>query len=176
MSFEKDSTMSEVSSLLPFAQILLQEKFHLGGCQKCAYQPHQTLAEVAVEHGKNVDDLLKTLNEALHDAADLEIEPVELGRLMCATQLRSQVMLIDVREDWEYNHVHLPGAILLRPDNMNTVFAEAQKVSCPVVICHHGVRSLNAAQYMRSHSIRARSLRGGMEAYAIEVDAALERY
>jgi rhodanese-related sulfurtransferase len=46
-----------------------------------------------------------------------------------------------------------------------------------VVICHHGVRSLNVANWLRNQGFdQAQSLRGGIDAWARDVDPAVMRY
>jgi rhodanese-related sulfurtransferase len=45
-----------------------------------------------------------------------------------------------------------------------------------VVLCHHGVRSYHAAAFLDSVGIPAASLRGGIEAWAADVDPRMPRY
>ncbi len=46
-----------------------------------------------------------------------------------------------------------------------------------VVYCHHGIRSMHAALYLRSHGFTdVKSLRGGIERWATEIDPTLARY
>jgi rhodanese-related sulfurtransferase len=46
-----------------------------------------------------------------------------------------------------------------------------------VTVCHTGVRSLTAARFLREAGIpRARSLRGGVEAWARRVEPTMARY
>jgi rhodanese-related sulfurtransferase len=46
-----------------------------------------------------------------------------------------------------------------------------------VVICHHGVRSLNVANWLRNQGFeQAQSLRGGIDAWSRDVDPAMARY
>jgi rhodanese-related sulfurtransferase len=46
-----------------------------------------------------------------------------------------------------------------------------------VVICHHGVRSLNVANWLRNQGFEhAQSLRGGIDAWSRDVDPAVLRY
>jgi rhodanese-related sulfurtransferase len=48
----------------------------------------------------------------------------------------------------------------------------------PVVVhCHHGVRSLRVAHWLRERGFSgARSMRGGIDAWSLEVDASIPRY
>ena len=46
-----------------------------------------------------------------------------------------------------------------------------------VLFCHHGMRSLDAAAWLRSQGVEgARSMAGGIDRWAIEVDARVPRY
>ena len=46
-----------------------------------------------------------------------------------------------------------------------------------VFVCHHGIRSLDAAAFFIGHGFeRVRSLTGGIDAWSVEVDQALPRY
>ena len=45
-----------------------------------------------------------------------------------------------------------------------------------VVYCHHGLRSAAVVQWLRRQDIPALNLRGGIDAWAAEVDPALSRY
>jgi rhodanese-related sulfurtransferase len=45
-----------------------------------------------------------------------------------------------------------------------------------VVVCHHGMRSLRGARFLRSVGINAFSMRGGIDAWAKEIDAEMARY
>ena len=54
---------------------------------------------------------------------------------------------------------------------------ELTRAPVVVTICHHGVRSYSAALYLRQKGIaQARSLEGGVEAWALTVDPAMARY
>jgi rhodanese-related sulfurtransferase len=46
-----------------------------------------------------------------------------------------------------------------------------------LVVCHHGVRSMNVAFWLRGQGFeQAQSVRGGIDAWAAEVDAGVARY
>ncbi|MCA2960253.1 MAG: sulfurtransferase [Silvanigrellales bacterium] len=90
---------------------------------------------------------------------------------------KNEVLLVDVRESWEFELTHLPGSLLLGETNMEDVFARARRSKEVVLVCHHGLRSLNATLFFRQNGVtQARSLRGGVDAFAREVDATLPRY
>jgi rhodanese-related sulfurtransferase len=46
-----------------------------------------------------------------------------------------------------------------------------------VILCHHGVRSMNVTSWLRNQGFeQVQSLRGGIEAWATEIDPAVSRY
>jgi rhodanese-related sulfurtransferase len=46
-----------------------------------------------------------------------------------------------------------------------------------IVVCHHGARSMNVAAWLRNQGFeQAQSLRGGIDAWSVEVDPAVARY
>lgn len=50
-------------------------------------------------------------------------------------------------------------------------------MECVVVVCHHGLRSMNATLYLRENGVRnARSLSGGIDAYSSKLDNSIPKY
>jgi adenylyltransferase/sulfurtransferase len=88
-----------------------------------------------------------------------------------------KLLLIDVREPWEYDLVKIPGAKLIPlgtlPANLNALL-DADEVIC---YCHHGIRSLDAAVWLRQQGVAsAKSMAGGIERWSVEVDPQVPRY
>jgi len=86
--------------------------------------------------------------------------------------------LIDVREPWEFATAKIEGSVLIP---MGDVPGRAHQELDPderlVVLCHHGMRSLNVTVWLRNQGFEnAQSLRGGIEAWSAEVDATVPRY
>jgi rhodanese-related sulfurtransferase len=105
---------------------------------------------------------------------DFEISPADAAELLKEKQAR----MIDVREPWEFATAHIEGSV---PMPMGDVPARAHQELDPeerlVLICHHGVRSMNVAVWMRNQGFeRAQSVRGGIDAWSVEVDPAVSRY
>jgi molybdopterin/thiamine biosynthesis adenylyltransferase/rhodanese-related sulfurtransferase len=91
------------------------------------------------------------------------------------------ITLLDVREPWEVQIAHLPGAVVIP---LGLLEAELEQgiagldPSSPVVaFCHHGVRSATALELLRRHGFTAaRHLEGGIDAWSRTIDRALPRY
>ena len=106
-----------------------------------------------------------------------EIEPATLAARLAGPP-ESQPLLLDVRFDEEYEHVALPGALLIPLPELSERFGELEpfRHRSIVVYCHHGVRSLDGTAYLRARGLDAVSLRGGIDLYARTVDPSLPRY
>jgi rhodanese-related sulfurtransferase len=106
---------------------------------------------------------------------DLEMAPQELKAILSG---EGQLILLDVREPWETNAVGFPGAHAMPMGEVPArAFNELDPDGRIVVICHHGVRSLNVANWLRNQGFeQAQSLRGGIDAWSRDVDPAVARY
>jgi rhodanese-related sulfurtransferase len=87
------------------------------------------------------------------------------------------VLLLDCREPWEYDKCSIAGARLIPmkqvPQRLDELKAENREI---VVYCHHGMRSLSVANYLRAQGLAALSLTGGIDRWSQEVDASVPRY
>ncbi len=87
--------------------------------------------------------------------------------------------LIDCREAEELAVCQLPGNEWIPlgtfPEKAAAIAADAQRGI--VVYCHHGMRSMRAAQFLRAHGVaRAFSMAGGIDAWSRLVDPKVPRY
>jgi rhodanese-related sulfurtransferase len=90
---------------------------------------------------------------------------------------RSAPYLLDVREPWEFERCHLSLSQLLPLQDIPQRWSELPQDRDIVVICHHGMRSLQAAQFLQSAGLtRLFNLSGGVDAWAAQVDPAMPRY
>jgi rhodanese-related sulfurtransferase len=84
------------------------------------------------------------------------------------------IELLDVRELWEYDIVHIPGARLVPMSEFQIHFPTLDKNKKTVVLCHHGSRSLNVCAFLASKGFQhVYNLEGGINAYATLVDPSL---
>ena len=105
---------------------------------------------------------------------DLEIAAADAAALLKEKQAR----LVDVREPWEFARTSIEGSLLMPmgevPGRANTELDPDERL---LVLCHHGVRSMNVAVWMRNQGFeQAQSVRGGIDAWSREVDPHLPRY
>jgi rhodanese-related sulfurtransferase len=106
---------------------------------------------------------------------DYEITPEEVKRKLDQGE---DFMLLDVREPWEFETAHMEGAKLVP---MGDVPSRAHQELDPeghiVVVCHHGVRSMNVTAWLRQQGFeKAQSMRGGIDAWSRTMDPAVPVY
>lgn len=105
-----------------------------------------------------------------------QLRAAELAAWLADAQ-RPAPLLLDVREDWEYELCHVPGAQLLPMQSIPARFGELNPAAPTVVICHHGVRSMHVARFLEGQGFTAlHNLVGGVAAWAEEVDPSMRRY
>ena len=100
-------------------------------------------------------------------AADALSLPVEIN----ATQLneirnRDDVYVLDVREDWEYQSGHVPGAAWIPLGELSNRLSEVPTDKTVVAVCRSGNRSGQATQILRQAGFDAHNMVGGMNSYA----------
>lgn len=102
------------------------------------------------------------------------IDPQELSEWL---RSEKDFQLLDVREPWEFEAVRLPRSVLIPLGQLPGRFAELDRGKATVTLCHHGVRSLQAAAFLVSQGFAdVRNLVGGIDAYALKADPELPRY
>ncbi|HKC48278.1 MAG TPA: molybdopterin-synthase adenylyltransferase MoeB, partial [Gemmatimonadales bacterium] len=86
-------------------------------------------------------------------------------------------VLVDVREPFEWDIVHVDGARHVPLRELPARMRELDGHADVLVVCHHGTRSRQAVELLKAAGFsKARSVRGGIDAWATEVDPRLPRY
>ncbi|MEZ4413644.1 MAG: molybdopterin-synthase adenylyltransferase MoeB [Gemmatimonadales bacterium] len=107
-------------------------------------------------------------------APGLEVTPAELQRELAGGR---SIVLVDVREVPEWELVRLEGARLAPLSRLPGLANALDPAAEIVAYCHHGVRSLQAASFLRSVGLpNVRSLAGGIDRWAREIDREMVRY
>ena len=167
--------MREVLEAYPSAQRALFRRYHIGGCSSCGFSPDETLAQVCARNG-NLDtaEVLAHIQTSHEQDAKVLISPKELEGLK---QQDPAVKLVDVRSREEFEAVRIDGSVLLSQDVMRELMASGSNTNPMVVIDHAGKNGLDAAAYFMGHGLQnVRCLRGGIDAWAQEVDPKMRRY
>lgn len=105
----------------------------------------------------------------------LEISPKDLNNVLARGE---PLLLVDCREPWENEHVRLEGSLLIpmndTPDRLEELRSSPGRL---VIYCHHGIRSMQVAHWLRSQGFEeAQSLAGGIDSWSLQIDPELPRY
>lgn len=110
--------------------------------------------------------------------APLEITAVEASRIL-REQGAGECLLLDCRTPEEHATARIQGALLIPMQDLPQRVSELDSWQSRqiVVYCHHGVRSLRVTHWLRARGYEhVSSLRGGIEAWSLDVDPQVPRY
>lgn len=94
-----------------------------------------------------------------------------------ADSARPAPLLVDVREPWEFDVCHIEGSLHVPLGHLPARVAGLPQDRPLVIVCHHGNRSHHAAAWLQRMGFRdVHNLRGGVAAWAAEVDPAMPVY
>jgi len=104
------------------------------------------------------------------NAAKAGTEPLELISPQEASALTAEkkAIIIDVREDSEWNTVHIPGALHIPLAQLSTRLSELQpyKNSAIITQCRSGARSAKALDILKSAGFsQVQNMQGGLIAW-----------
>ena len=103
----------------------------------------------------------------------MEVEPAEVARLL----KENTIKLLDVRTSGEYAIAHIDGGVLVDQALVNEIMTSWPKDTPIVTLCHHGIRSLDAAAFLRANGFtNVRSMRGGIAVWSAVVDPKFAAY
>jgi rhodanese-related sulfurtransferase len=88
------------------------------------------------------------------------VDPLE-----AKARLENGAVLIDVREQNEFDEARVPGATLIPLSEFAQRFEEMPKDQEIVLMCAGGVRSAQAAQFAAQHGFKLTNLEGGINAW-----------
>jgi rhodanese-related sulfurtransferase len=174
-TIQSQSPMSNVLEAFPGAQRALFRRYHIGGCSSCGFQPTETLAQVCERSGNlDVAEVLAHIQSSHEQDAKILISPKELAELLKPDK---SIRLVDVRSREEFEAVNIAGSVLLSQDVMRQIMGDGSNTKPIVVIDHAGKNGLDAAAYFMGHGLQnVRCLRGGIDAWAQEVETGMRRY
>ncbi len=107
-----------------------------------------------------------------------EVSPRELQAELRAGR---RLLLVDVREAFEWEICRIEGSVHIPlgelPERAAELDAEGAGEAAIVTVCHAGQRSLEAARLLKGRGVAdVRSLKGGVTAWADEIDPGMTRY
>jgi len=158
-----DMTMEQILVIAPAAHRALFQRYHVGGCNACGYQPSDTLARVCKDHNLlDVPEVIRTILTAQDMESSRQVDAATLRGWLSANE---EVRFIDVRMPEEVAAAPVPDAEPLDYDDSGK-YMGLPKDTRLVFACATGDRSLDVAAYFAGHGFeRAFALRGGLAAW-----------
>ena len=174
MTATAEITMAGLLEAYPGAQRALFRKYHIGGCSSCGFRPDETLAGVCQRNGGlDPDEVLENVRTAHEQDERMWLSPAELKELLD----RGADGLFDIRTREEFEVVHIAGSRHFNQQLMRETLSTWPKDRRLLLLDHNGSRSLDAAAYFSGHGFpNVKCLRGGIDAWSVEIDPSLPRY
>jgi len=121
------------------------------------------------------DELCGTVTtDGTSSEAVREIQPSQLAQRL---QRGEKLEIIDVREPYEWQIGHIPGARLVPLDQIAEEIPRLDKRRETILYCKVGARSMRAAQQLANAGVAdVRNLAGGILRWIDEVDPTMPRY
>jgi len=165
-----NSPMALILETLPGARRAIFARYHLGGCQSCAFSNEETLAELCARSEIPADEVLEhLLTSHVHDSAML-MEPA------VAKEGIAGLRLIDLRTREEHEAVVIPGSEFFTQELQQQLFAADTNIKI-LLYDHGGKNVLDQVAWFRGHGLNETyGLRGGIDAWSLEIDKSIPRY
>lgn len=139
-----------------------------------------TSQKIKVKRRKDAEAMIFPMGEIKMQMADIQIIKTEISvsELQVKIENQEDFLLLDVRNSFEYDICKLPNALLIPMSNIPTNVKHIPKDKTVVVYCHHGMRSASVIDYLsQNHGFtNLQNLRGGINAWANEIDETMEVY
>jgi rhodanese-related sulfurtransferase len=107
---------------------------------------------------------------------EYEIAAEELKALL--EDSNSDIVVLDCREPWEFETAKIAGSKHIPMNDIPSRFQNELKADKHiVVVCHHGVRSMNVTLWLRRQGLeKVQSLSGGIDRWARTIDPTVPLY
>lgn len=102
----------------------------------------------------------------------IEIEPTEVKQKL---DNKEEFLFLDVRNQDETQIAKINGTKNIPLNELPQKFNDLPKKEI-ITHCHHGVRSLHAANFLEQKGFKVKSMKGGIDAWSLEVDSSVGRY
>ena len=169
-----ETTMEEILRQVPSAQRALFQRYHVGGCSSCGFQPTDTLGQVCKDHNiLDVNEVITYIQKAQELDEQIQVEPEQVQSWL---EAGDEFSFIDVRQPEELALARLEAAEPLDYQNSEK-YMQLPKERRLVFACKSGARSLDVAAYFIGHGFtNVHSLRGGIDAWRARVDPSIPIY
>jgi rhodanese-related sulfurtransferase len=166
LTISPDMTMARILEIAPAAQRALFQRYHVGGCSACGFQPTDTLAQVCKDHNLlDVGEVIATIQRADEVDRRCQVEPRQVQAWLAEG---AQLTFLDVRPPEERAQGSIPQAQPLDFADSGR-YLELPKDHRIVFACQDGQKALDVASYFIGHGFTdVWSLRGGVDAWSAE--------
>lgn len=106
--------------------------------------------------------------EAVPEAEAIVVPEMKVAEVIAARAGAQPLLLLDVREPYEWRQVHIPGSLHIPMNSVPGRLAELPQGQPIVVLCAHGSRSYGVAHYLREQGFDAINLQGGITRWSVE--------
>jgi rhodanese-related sulfurtransferase len=154
----------------PVPDARLFARYHLGGCQSCAFSNDESLNDLCQRSEIPVDEVILHLRVSHEHDQQMLVEPEWLKSNI------GNVRLIDIRTREEHEAVCIKHSEFFTQSLQQELFA-ADPETRIVLYDHSGKSVLDQVAWFRGHGLKQTfGLRGGIDAWSREVDSRLPRY
>jgi rhodanese-related sulfurtransferase len=107
----------------------------------------------------------------------MTVKELSAQDLKARIERQDPLLLLDVREPHEYQYARIENSVLIPLNQIPQRIMELDPAKEIVVICHHGIRSQMAAQFLvKSGFQNIANLSGGIDAWSCYCDESVPRY
>ena len=169
LEIQPEMTMEAIMTVAPSAQRALFQRYHVGGCSSCGFQPTDTLAQVCKDHNLlDVNEVMKTI--LLSEQVDKTTQ-IDASLVRAWLDSGEEFTFVDVQPPSEEVIARVEAAELLDYNN-SAKYMDREKDHRFVFICADGDRSLDVASYFIGHGFTdVHAVSGGVNAWMASQDA-----
>jgi len=161
--------MGGLMAAMPGARRALFAKYHLGGCQSCAFDEAETLGDLCARAELDAGEVLAHLLASHEHDLTMLMQPSDIAA-------REDVTFVDVRTREEFEAVKISGARFFNPELQEEIF-KGKPGGLLALYDHTGKYVLDQVAWFRGHGIEnAFGMKGGIDAWSREVDPKVMRY
>ena len=165
-----ETKMGDLMAAMPGARRALFARYHLGGCQSCAFDDGETLAELCRRAELDAGEVLAHLHASHEHDLTMLMPPIQVA------ERKDEVLFVDVRTREEFEAVKVEGAEFFTQELQEKLFRE-KPGGLVVLYDHTGKYVLDHVAWFRGHGLgNAFGMTGGIDAWSREVDPKVMRY
>lgn len=173
-AIDLNMTMEQILARYPSAQRALFQRYHVGGCSSCGFEPDDTLAQVCKDHNLlDTNSVVQTILAAHEVDQKMQIEPKQVKAWLDAGEA---FRFIDVRTPEELAIARIAQAEALDYEAPEK-YMQLPKDTKIVFSCKSGMRSMDVASYFIGHGFtNVFSMRGGINGWRQQIDPSIPAY